>query len=156
MNSLIWAALMSMTPFGELRLGIPVALASHINPWVAYFVCVGANIIIVPITYFFLEVIHHRLLHVKTYQSLFDKSMEKTRVKVKPLIDKYGMFGLAVFVAVPIPGTGAYAGTLGAWFFGMNKWKAFLSIAIGVVVAGAIMMGGVLGGLKLIGLAFHI
>ena len=154
MNALIWAALSSMTPFGELRLGIPIAMASGANPWLAYLVCVAANIIIVPIVYFFLEFVHHRLLHVKTYQSLFDKLMEKTRKKVKPSLDKYGMLGLAVFVAVPIPGTGAYAGTLGAWFFGMNKWKAFLSIAIGVIIAGAIMLGGVLGGMKLVGMFY--
>lgn len=141
-----------MTPVGELRVGIPFALAAGLNPWTAFIVCVVANIIIVPIVYLFLELIHTRLLHVNSYQSVFDKFMERTRKKVQPLVNKYGMLGLAIFVAVPIPGTGAYTGTLAAWFFGMNKWKAFASISIGVIIAGAIMLGALLGGIKLIGL----
>ncbi len=152
MSSIIWAALLSMTPVGELRVGIPFALAAGLNPWTAFIVCVVANIIIVPIVYLFLELIHTRLLHVNSYQSVFDKFMERTRKKVQPLVNKYGMLGLAIFVAVPIPGTGAYTGTLAAWFFGMNKWKAFASISIGVIIAGAIMLGALLGGIKLIGL----
>ena len=152
MNPLIWAALLSLTPLGELRVGIPVALAAGINPWLALVVCVVANSLVAPIVFFFLELMHHRLLHYNMYQSAFDKFMEKTRKKVNPLVEKYGMFGLAIFVAVPIPGTGAYTGALAAWFFGMNKWKAFISIAIGVVLAGAIMLGALLGGIKLIGL----
>jgi len=139
-NTLLWAILLSMTPVGELRLGIPVAIAAGMNPWFAFVVCVTANSLIVPLVFFFLEVIHRRLLHFNSYQTAFDKFMERTRKKVHPLIEKYGMVGLALFVAVPIPGTGAYAGALGAWFFGMNKWKAFLSIAVGVLVAGVIVL----------------
>lgn len=152
MNPIIWAALLSMTPVGELRVGIPFALAAKIDPWTAFFVCVMANIIIVPVVYLFLELIHRRMLHVNSYQSAFDKFMERTRKKVQPLVDKYGMLGLVVFVAVSVPGTGAYTGTLAAWFFGMNKWKAFFSISIGVAFAGAILLGALLGGIKLVGL----
>lgn len=151
MNSLLWAALLSMTPVGELRAGMPFAILAKANPWAAFLVCVAANILIVPIVYFFLEFIHYKLLHVKSYQSAFDKFMERTRKKVKPSIDKYGMIGLAIFVAIPIPGTGAYTATLAAWFFGMNKWKAFASIAIGVFVAGLLVLGGMLGGIKIVG-----
>jgi uncharacterized membrane protein len=152
MSKLLWAALLSMTPVGELRVGIPYALASGINPWLAYVVCVLANIAIVPVVYFFLEFIHRRFLHVNSYQSVFDKFMERCRKKVHPLVEKYGMVGLAIFVAVPIPATGAYTATVAAWFLGMNKWKVFLSVAAGVVFAGAIMLGAVLGGIKLVGL----
>ena len=153
MNALLWAALLSMIPIGELRVGIPFAIATGLSPLTAFVVCVAANILIVPAVFFFLEFIHRRLLHMNSYQSAFDKFMERTRKKVNPLIEKYGMLGLAIFVAVPIPGTGAYTGALAAWFFGMNKWKALISISIGVVAAGAIMLGALLGGLKLIGLA---
>ncbi len=149
MNALLWAALLSMTPVGELRVGIPFALASGISPWTAFVVCVLANALIVPIVFFFLEFVHHRLLHVNSYQSAFDKFMERARRKAHPLIEKYGVFGLALFVAVPIPGTGAYTGTLVAWFLGMSKWKAILAIFLGIVVAGLIVMPIVFGGLKL-------
>ena len=152
MNALLWAALLSLTPVGELRAGIPVAIAAGANPWLAYFVCVGANVLVFPVLYFFLEVIHHRLLHIKSYQSAFDRFMEKTRDKVRPYINKYGMFGLAVFVAIPIPGTGAWTASLAAWFFGMSWWRAFIAVFIGVAIAGGIMLGALMGGIKLVGL----
>jgi len=117
MSALLWAALLSMTPIGELCAGIPVAIASGVSPLVAYVVCVFANILVVPILFFFLEVIHRRLLHVGSYQSAFDKYMEKSRKKTGHLVEKYGVFGLALFVAIPIPVTGAYTATLAAWFF---------------------------------------
>ncbi|MCX6708221.1 MAG: small multi-drug export protein [Candidatus Woesearchaeota archaeon] len=153
MNILLWAALLSLTPVGELRAGIPVALAGGANPWLAFVVCVIANILVVPIVFFFLEFVHVRLLHVKSYQSAFDRFMERTRVKVKPYLNKYGMLGLAVFVAIPIPGTGAWTASLAAWFLGMNLKKSFLAILLGVAVAGAIVLGALLGGIKLVGWA---
>jgi len=149
MSALLWAALLSMTPIGELRAGIPVAIASGVSPLVAYVVCVLANILVVPILFFFLEVIHRRLLHVGSYQSAFDKYMEKSRKKTGHLVEKYGVFGLALFVAIPIPVTGAYTATLAAWFFGMNKWKTVLSILLGLLMAGAIVLFVVLGSIKL-------
>lgn len=140
MNALLWAMLLSMTPVGELRAGIPFAVLAGVDPVLAFFACVFANSLVVPVVYFFLEVIHKRLLHVNSYQSAFDRFMESTRVKVHPLFEKYGFIGLTLFVAVPIPGTGAYTATLAAWFFGMNLWKAFLSIFIGIFVAGALVV----------------
>ena len=133
MNNILWVALLSMTPIGELRAGIPFALASGMNPWLAYFVCVVANSIVVPILFFFLEWVHNHFLHLPGYRTAFDKFMESTRKKTSKLINKYGVFGLTLFVAVPLPVTGAYTATLAAWFFGMNKLKTFISIFIGVL-----------------------
>ncbi len=152
MNALLWAALLSLTPVIELRGGIPVALAAGVSPWLAFVVCVIANILVVPVVFFFLEFIHVRLLHVNSYQSVFDKFMERTRRKLRPLIDKYGIFGLVLFVAVPLPGTGAWTAALAAWFFGMNLKKSFLAILLGVIAAGIIVLVVSFGGLKLLGL----
>src|SRR5574341_1256057 len=134
MNALLLGILLSMTPVIEMQGGIPVALASGVNPWLAFILCYAANILVIPILYFFLEVIHLRLLHVNSYQSLFDRVMERCRKKVHPYLDKYGMIGFALFVAIPTPGTGAYTATLAAWFLGMHKWQAFVSIAIGILI----------------------
>lgn len=149
MNDLLWSAVLSMTPVGELRAGIPFAIAKGVNPWLALIVCVIANVIIVPIIFIFLEFIHYRFLHIHMYRSAFDRFMEKTRVKVHPFVEKYGMFGLALFVAVPFPLTGVYTASLAAWFFGMDKWKAFLSILAGAIIAGLIVLGVSVGGMKL-------
>ena len=138
-----------MAPVVELQGGIPVAMTSGLNPWVVFIICYAANILVIPIIYFFLEFVHHRLLHVNSYQSLVDKIMERCRKKVHPYIDKYGMIGFTLFVAIPTPGTGAYTATLGAWFLGMHKWQAFISIAIGILINGLIVFGVAFGGMKL-------
>ncbi len=141
----LWPMLISMTPFAELRAGIPLALASGVNPTLAFVTCVAANIAIIPIILFFLEYIHHRFLHVDKYRNIFDLFMERIRKKSQKYVDKYGVVGLAVITAIPLPGTGAYTATIAGWFFGLNKWKTFLAVAIGVIIAGSIMMGASLG-----------
>ncbi len=146
MNSLIWAALLSMTPVIEMQGGIPVAIAGGYPIWVALLVCLAANLVVVPISYFFLEVIHKKLLHVNhTYQSWFDKVMEYTRKKTHKVVEKYGVYGIIVLVALPGPGTGAYTATLASWFFGINKWKAFIAISIGMFIASLIILAATLG-----------
>jgi uncharacterized membrane protein len=148
-KELFLGLLLSMAPVVELQGGIPVAMASGLNPWLVFILCYLANILVIPIIYFFLEIIHHRLLHVNSYQSWFDKIMERCRKKVHPYIDKYGMVGFMLFVAIPTPGTGAYTATLGAWFLGMHKWPAFVSIALGILINALIVFGVAFGGYKL-------
>jgi len=152
MNGIWWAILLSMTPVVEVQGGIPVALASGVNPWVALFVCFGASLLVIPVGFFFLEFVHKRFLHINSYQTLVDKFMERTRKKIHPYIHKYGMLGFAVFVAIPTPGTGAYTATLAAWFLGMHKWQAFFSIALGMFINSFIVFVIALGGMKALGL----
>ena len=63
----------------------------------------------------------------------------RIRRKLHKKVEKYGYFGLTLFVAVPLPITGAWTGTLGAWFFGMDKLKSTLAILLGVLIAGIIV-----------------
>jgi uncharacterized membrane protein len=146
MNAILLGILLSMTPVGELRAGLPAAFIAGVNPWIAYAVCVIANAFVAPICFVFLEYIHYHFLHVGMYRTAFDKFMERTRQRTEKYVQKYGYFGLALFVAVPLPLTGAYTGALAAWFFGMNKWKAFIAILLGVAVAGAIVLAVLLTG----------
>jgi len=148
MNGILWAMLVSMMPIAELQGGIPIALAAGYPPWLALLACVAANILVVPILFFFLEVIHKRLLHVNSYQSLFDKFMERTRKKTQPLVEKYGVTGLIILVALPGPGTGAYTATLAAWFFNVDKKYAFFAISLGMLAAGIIILSASLGVMK--------
>jgi len=65
--------------------------------------------------------------------------VERARKKVHAKVEKYGYWGLLLFVAVPLPVTGAWTGTLGAWVLGLSYKKAFFAIAGGVVLAGIIV-----------------
>ena len=140
MNSILfYAILLSILPIAELRGGIPYAIANDINPFVAYFVCVGANILAFPIVFLFLEFFHPIFMNVNIYKNLFEKLIIKTRKKVENKIDKYGFWGLMIFVMIPLPVTGAYTGSLAAWLFNIPKKIAFISVLLGVMISGIIV-----------------
>ena len=146
--TIIKAIALSMLPIAELRGGIPYAIANEISPLIAYFICVGANILAFPIMYFFLEILHPIFMKVEIYQTLFDKFVIRTRKKVEKNIDKWGFWGLMIFVMIPLPVTGAYTGSFAAWLFNIKKRKAFMAVALGVAIAGLIVTGIVVGGVE--------
>lgn len=139
MNDLTWAIILSMLPIAELRGGIPYALANDINPFVAYAVCCGANMLAFPIVFLFLGFFHKHLNKWGFYHDLFEKIVERTRKKVEGNIEKWGFWGLMVFVMIPLPVTGAYTGSFAAWLFGIQKRKAFLAVTLGILIAGIIV-----------------
>lgn len=140
MNEILLKAIVfSMLPIAELRGGIPYAIANDLNPLLAYFVCVGANILAFPIVYLFLEFLHPIFMKVKIYQTLFDKFVIRTRKKIEKNIEKWGFWGLMIFVMIPLPVTGAYTGSFAAWLFNIKKRQAFISVTLGVIIAGIIV-----------------
>jgi len=136
---IIWSIIWSILPISELRGGIPYAIANDVNPFLAYFICVGANILAFPIVFLFLESLHPLFLKIGIYQKLFDKVVLKTRKKLETKIKKYGFWGLMLFVMIPLPITGAYTGSLAAWLFYIPKKKAFISVVLGVIISGIIV-----------------
>jgi len=139
MNNLIYAILLSLAPISELRGGIPVALASGNNFLVAYMVCVLANILVIPLVFIFLDSLHKLFYKIGFYKKFFDNLVDRTRKKALKNWAKYEYWGLFLFVAIPLPITGAYTGTLAAWLLGTDKKKSFWFLALGVVVAGIIV-----------------
>ncbi len=132
--------LLSILPISELRGAIPYGIAvSHLNPAVVFITAAASNMLAVPIAYFFLDYVHHRLMPVGVYRSLFLKYVERTKSKAHRHVAKYGYLGLMLFVAVPLPATGAYTGTLAAWLLGMERKKAAAAILLGILIAGAMM-----------------
>ncbi|MEJ2355262.1 MAG: small multi-drug export protein [candidate division WOR-3 bacterium] len=139
MNPILKIIIFSLLPISELRGGIPVGLSSGLPLSVVFPVAVLSNILVFPIFYLFLTFIHDLLMKLKFYRKYFDFFLERTRRKVGPKVEKYGYLGLTLFVAIPLPVTGAYTGTLGAWFFKMKKRKSFLAVILGVIIAGIIV-----------------
>ena len=136
---LIKAFLFSIVPIFELRGGIPYAIAQDVDFATAYFVCVSANLLAFPIVYFFLSVFHVQFMKIDLYKNIFEKFVARTRGKVQSQIDKYGFWGLMVFVMIPLPVTGAYTGSFAAWLFGFKKSQGFLAVSLGVIIAGIIV-----------------
>ncbi len=152
MNDYIYTMILSMMPIAELRGGIPYALLHDIHPVTAYLISCAANLLAFPIVYFFMGFFHHQFNRMNWYSSLFDKIVLRTRKKVGANIDKWGFWGLMVFVMIPLPVTGAYTGSFAAWIFGIKKREAFLAVSLGVLIAGLIVTAVYFSGAGLFGL----
>jgi len=139
----LWTALWTLLPISELRGGLPFAIANGMPDLLAYAYCVVLNMLVTPVVFLFLQTLHKLLMN------LFGRLVERSRAKVKSKVDKYGYLGLALFVAIPLPVTGAYTGALGAWVLGMDKKKAFAAIALGVCISGVIVYTAVQLGIRL-------
>lgn len=129
--------LATISPISELRGGIPLGISLGLNPLFTFFIAVVANALIFFPIFFALRLFYDKVLY---RIPLFDKYLDSLRKRGKPKVDKYGFWGLALFVAVPLPITGAYTGTILAWLLGMDWKKAFLAVGLGVIVAGVIVL----------------
>ncbi len=129
----------SMLPIVELRGGIPYGVGFGLNPWVAYIAAVLGNLLPIPFILWFINAI---IAWMKTRRGFLNKVAMFLENKVeskKADVEKYKFWGLLIFVAIPLPGTGAWTGALVASGLRMKfKW-AFLSIVGGVIIAGFIM-----------------
>ena len=127
----------SMIPLIEERGGLILSRMLELPMWTGIFWCVIGNIIPVPFILFLIkELLHwmseHHLSKVATW-------IENKAIKNKPKIDKYGFFGLMLFVGIPLPGTGAWTGSLVAALFDMDLKRSSLSILLGIFLAAVIM-----------------
>jgi uncharacterized membrane protein len=129
---------MSMVPVIELRGGLIFASASGIPFWEAFIICCMGNILPVPFILFFLRKVF-KLLEKNRYTAKLILWLEDKAKRAEKKIGKYELFGLFLLVAIPLPGTGAWTGSLVAVVFDMQIKRAFPAIAAGVVGAGVIM-----------------
>lgn len=127
--------LMSALPVTELRATIPLAVAMGVAPWRAFFLAVAGNLLPIAPIMLLLDPLGNRLASFPVLYGMFQKLLTKTRQK-DGTIRKYGLLGLLLFVAVPLPGTGAWSGAILAWLLGLPLVSSILAIAAGVVLAG--------------------
>ena len=138
-SDLLITGLLSIAPISELRGASPFALAKGMPVLWAYLFCVGMNFLASVLVLIFLNTLHRLFYHISLYRKFFDAFIEKARRKVGANLEKYGTWGLAIFVAIPLPVTGAITGTFGAWVLGMKKRQIFPAILVGVAIAGIIV-----------------
>jgi len=146
LQTVLFSILLALLPISELRGAIPYALSQGMPIVSTYLICVGVNILVGPLVFLFLSTLHRIFCYLRFYRTIFDKVVKRSRKRVEKKIDRFGYWGLVIFVAIPLPITGAYTGALGAWVLGMKKRKSFLAIAAGVIIAGFIVtLASVLG-----------
>lgn len=143
MTKYLIAFLVSMVPLIELRGGVPIALGMGMNYTEALIICIVANMLPVPIIYFFARKVLIWGADKKYIGKFFRFCLEKGEKGGQKLTKTAGRSGLFValmlFVGIPLPGTGAWTGTLAASFLNMGIKSTALAVSLGVVIAGAIM-----------------
>ena len=128
--------LVSMIPVVELRGGIPFGVARGLPVWAAYLAAIIGNFLPAPFIIVYIRRIFQWMRRrIPRLNHLVDKLEKKAHLKGQK-VTKYKYLGLALFVAIPLPGTGAWTGALAAAFLNMPLRKALPSIAAGILAAG--------------------
>jgi uncharacterized membrane protein len=132
---------LAMLPIGELRGALPVALTLYGLPLIpAMLLSVVGNMLPVYFILTFLEkVVPWSRTRSQYAERFWEWLFERTRRKLEGKVEKYGPWALAMFVAVPLPVTGAWTGSVAAFVFGVPKTKAFFSTLLGVCIASIIV-----------------
>lgn len=131
--------IISALPIVELRGALPVAINLFHMPWYwAFCLSVIGNLLPVPILLLFFESLARLASKVEVGRKLVNWVLERTR-RQGELIQRYERIGLILFVAIPLPVTGAWTGSIAAFLLGIKFNYAFFSIFCGLIIAGAIV-----------------
>jgi len=149
--------IISALPVAELRGALPVAINLFHMPWYwAFCLAIIGNLLPVPVLLLFLESLAKTISKLDIGKRLVNWVFEHTRRR-GAVIEKYERIGLMLFVAIPLPLTGAWTGSVAAFLLGLKFNHAFFSIFCGVIIAGAIVtclcllgwVGAVIAGISL-------
>jgi len=126
-------------PISELRGAIPLAILDLDISWqLSFLVAFAGNIFPVPFLLLLLGPIARILSRIKLFERFLNWIFDISRRR-GGLVERYGALGLVVFVAIPLPVTGAWTGSIIAFLLGLSFWRAFPAIVLGVIVAGVIV-----------------
>lgn len=139
--------LLTVLPVFELRGGLPIiveyAISNGVSVWPYFLLVLILNIAVIFFVFLFLDFVHGALMNWRWYRKVIDKilgRLQKRVSRVRLQMDRWGYLALMLFVAVPLPGTGAWTGALIAWTMGLDRTRSFLSLAIGIVVSGFLVL----------------
>lgn len=137
-GKLILTFLLSMVPVFELRGALPFGVGLGLDPWVALVVSILGNMVPVPFIILFIRRILEWMKRFERFRRIAEKLEEKAK-KHEDKIEKYEALGLFFLVAIPLPGTGAWTGSLVAAIFDLRMKTAVPVIFAGVVTAGIVV-----------------
>lgn len=153
LKNYFWIFFISMVPLIELRGAIPISQALNMPIFVSYIVCIIGNMIPVPFIYLFARKVLEWGKDKKIIARPCNFFLEKGTKAGEKLTQKAGrgiFVALLLFVGIPLPGTGAWTGTLAASLLGINFKKTTIAVMAGVLLAGLIMMTASFGLFKVV------
>lgn len=130
---------LAMIPVFELRGAIPVGVAAGLPFWMVFLTALLGNLLPVPFLILFTRRVFEWLRTKSALLERFVSRLERKAATKEDLLKKYELLGLCILVAIPLPGTGAWTGSLVAAVFDIRLKHAFPAIALGVLIAGIIV-----------------
>ena len=138
-EDLIISMLWSLSPFGEAKVGIPYGMLKGHNIYVVFLVCFVANAMVFPMVIFFLEKVNRFFTKWKFYKKSAIFIARRAKNGSGRNIQRFGFLGLVLFVMIPLPGTGVYAGSIASYLFKIERKRAFLANTIGIFFSSVII-----------------
>lgn len=146
-NPWIVIVLLTLFPALELRASIPYGILVAREDWFPVVaLAVVVNILLGPLLYFLFETLLHLALRIRFIDRVWQHMILKTQKKIHPLVEKYGVWGLSVFIGIPLPGSGVYSGAVGGYLLGFTRKEFYISTVLGVLIAAALVTAVVLTG----------
>ncbi|OQX70473.1 MAG: hypothetical protein B6D62_04960 [Candidatus Cloacimonas sp. 4484_275] len=150
-----------MIPIFELRGAIPIGILEYkLSPLEVFPIAIAGNMVPIFFILLFFDFVTRIFFKVPLLKKILEAIFRRTRKKGE-IIEKYEEIGLMLFVAIPLPVTGAWTGSLAAYLFGLRFWKSILFIFLGVLIAGVVvttltLLGWIGAGIAFIGFAILI
>lgn len=138
-GEMVYTALLSMLPIVELRGGIPLGVSLGLPVWQAYIAAVIGNIVPAPFIIVYIRRIFQWMRRKSERLNRVVNRMEARAYGKTATVQKYKFWGLLIFVAIPLPGTGAWTGALIAALLDMRLRDAMPAITTGVLIAGVLI-----------------
>jgi len=151
-QSVLAVIVANFIPTTEQIGGITLGLSLGLDPLTVLVTSLTVNCLMFFPIYFGLKLLYKEFF---SRIRLFQKYLERTQKRGKPYIEKYGVLGLTVFVALPSPLTGTYTASLLAWLMDLDWKRSFIAISIGSIIGALVIFFGYLGIFNFLKIIFH-
>jgi len=138
MNIYVNIMVLALLPVAESRLSIPYGIMNGVDLFTVVLLSIIGNIIPAPLILLTMNRIEKWIMSFNNeniVKKLFIKYIDNLRKRSKKLIEKHGFLGLIIFIAIPLPATGVWTGSIVAYIFGIDPKRAFFAIFIGLIIA---------------------
>ncbi len=138
--NLFYILLLTLLPTLELRASVPYALlVLKLNPLLSLLFIVLINILVGELIFYSLNTLLPYILKIKFLEKIYNKCVKRVQKKVHKYVDKYGAIGLALFIGIPLPGSGVWTGALAAFLLGFERKEFSIANIVGVIIAGILV-----------------
>ncbi len=144
----------TLIPALELRFSIPYGIYNYrdsLGVAAVVAVCVLANVVLAPLVWLFVDRGIQLFLRFAWIERIWEKVVLRARTRLSPYVERWGTLGLALFIGVPLPGSGVYTGGLGAYLLGFDLRRYLIAAVFGVLIAAAAVTGVVVSGATVFG-----